>query len=369
MQRWTAILLSGALVVAFIIGLFVHPLDSQANPDTGWFGTFYDNPSLTGSPVLSRNEREINFNWSMDPPAAEVPSDGFSARWTGAFHFEEGNWQFTVGVDDGVRLWVNDTLLIDQWAPSGRYIVFSEPISLERGTHEVKIEYYDAQGLAGINVNWQPIPGEGAAPSNSVNDAPQAPAPQTDPTPGPQKSGLVANVATGVLNVRTGPAIQYDRIDQIFLYQRYAIISQNQAGTWYQIDLRDGRLGWVSARYVLVTGEGEIPVQNVNVPEPPGEFPGAVGISLDRLNIRPTPDTSQEPLAVIPFGQEFAVLGRNSTSIWYRVQYEAEIVIEPAEDAPEDAEPQIETRLIDGWVFAPFVRLQNTPVYDLPFIE
>ncbi len=344
MQRWTAFLLAGALAIAFVVGLFIQPLDSQANTGTDWQATFYDNSDLSGNPMLTRNDRELNFNWSSDAPAPGLPHDYFSARWIASFHFDEGDWLFSAGADGGIRLWVNDSLVIDQWSPSNTFANYTATTHLSRGIHHLKVEYYDTEGLAGVNIGWEPVIETEAV---EADPAPQDTAPQTNPTPIPPGTPL-AHVATGVLNVRTGPGIQFERIDQIFLYQRFPLLGQNPAGTWYLIDLKDGRSGWVAARYIYRTTQTPLPVVPFAGPtDPLAVFEGVVGLPQYRLNVRPEPNTNNDPLGIIPYEAELVVLGRSSSSIWYFVQYND----------------------LEGWVFAPYVNLQGFPAYDLPFVD
>jgi hypothetical protein len=84
-------------------------------PGTGLTGTYFSDEDLT-TPVLTRTDPTINFNWSTGSPDPIVPADGFSARWTGRVKAQYSeNYTFTFKADDGVRLWVNGQLLIDQW--------------------------------------------------------------------------------------------------------------------------------------------------------------------------------------------------------------------------------------------------------------
>ncbi len=343
MQKWSAFLLSGTLVLALVVWLFIQPLDSQANTTTEWHATFYDNVELSGEPVLERSDRFLNFNWSMDAPAPDIPTDYFSARWDGNFEFDEGEWLFSAGADDGIRLWVDERLVIDQWAPSGTFIIHTNTITLDEGNHRVRVEYYDAEGLAGIDVKWEPS----QTPASAVINNDPAPEldPQTNPTPIPADAPL-AHVATGVLNVRTGPGIQYTRIDQIYLYQRYPLLGQNSDGAWYKISLKDGRTGWVAARYIYRTGAATIAVIADAEPVSAEQvFDSIDAVSLARLNVRPDPSTDQDPLGVIPYQRDIKVFGRSNDSIWYLVEWEE----------------------LRGWVFAPYVDLQGFPVYDLPY--
>lgn len=344
MQKWTAFILSGALVVTFIIGFFVQPLDSQANPGTIWQASFYTNTNLAGEPALIRNDRTLNFNWALDAPAIDLPIDGFSARWKASFEFEAGLWLFSAGADDGVRLWVDDKLVIDQWAPSGTFVVHTAQVSLDAGEYTIKVEYYDADGLAGITVHWEPAP-KVAKSDNAPFAPPQSPPSQLNPTPVPADAPI-AHVAIGVLNVRTGPGIEYQRIDQVYLYQRFPLLGQNPEGTWYWIDLKDGRTGWVAARYIYLTGNSTA----IIVQQPPIEgdqFEGMAGTTLARLRVRQQPSQNTEILGVIPYNAEVLVLGRNSTSVWYYVEYDKELT---------------------GWVYSPYLTITGR-VYDLPFLD
>jgi hypothetical protein len=347
MQKWIAFLLSGALALAFVVGLFIQPLDSEANSTSYWHAEFFDNTELNGAPIYTRSDREVNFNWAIEAPAPGVPVDQFSVRWSGTFDFDAGLYEFSVGTDDGARLWINDKLVIDRWVVGNDdYAVLKEVVELGRGSHDLRLEYFDAQELAGVHIHWEPTDAVPPAPANE--DA----GPEVEPAQQGDENRAVANVATGVLNVRSGPAIQYERITQIFLYQRYRILGQTAGSTWYQIDLRDGRLGWVAARFVIVTGSGEIPVVNVEVAPPQEVFSGATGVAVFRLNVRPAPTTDNEPFTFLNYLQEVTVLGRDSTSVWYLIRFDDELFGET-----------------EGWVFAPYISLRGVPAFDIPFVE
>ncbi len=350
MQKWTAFLLSGLLALAFVVGLFIKPVDSEANSTAYWKAEFFDNTTASGTPLLTRNDRDLSFNWAEEAPAPGLPTDGFSARWTAKFEFEAGAWAFSLGADDGVRLWINDELMIDQWTATNRYVVHTVVVELDEGIHELRVAYFDQTGLAGISLNWTPAPVQPKAPA-SVSDNPPSSPDQED------TSRSVANVTTGRLNVRSGPALQYERIAQIFLYERYRILGQitNDSGeVWYQIDLRDGRLGWVSARFVLVTGNQNPPTATFDlVPPAVTIFEGATGRTLYRLAVRATPSTTGEIITYVDYQSEVTVLGRNSTSVWYRIVFDDELFGEN----------------VFGWVFSPYVVLLDAAPFDVPFVQ
>ena len=82
-----------------------------------------------------------------------IPVDGFSVRWSGSFGFQAGDTTFTATADDGIRLWVDGTLLIDQWidqAPTS----YSATRTLTAGVHDVRVEYYEGGGGAVARLTW-----------------------------------------------------------------------------------------------------------------------------------------------------------------------------------------------------------------------
>lgn len=118
-----------------------------------WQGNFYANTTLSGSSVLQRSDSSINFNWGTSSPSAEVPSDNFSATWTRTLDFELGTYRFSATADDGVRVYVDGSLVIDEWhdATSNTY---RADVNMTAGSHTIKVDYYEGTGDAKINVFW-----------------------------------------------------------------------------------------------------------------------------------------------------------------------------------------------------------------------
>ncbi len=129
------------------------PITPQ-HSDPVWQAAYWNNMSLSGTPVLLREEANIDHNWGSGSPDSSVNADGFSARWTRYIDVTPGTYVFTVTSDDGIRLWVDGDLIIDRWydhAPQ----TFSAEKELSSGHHLVKVEYYENGGQAVAKLEWQ----------------------------------------------------------------------------------------------------------------------------------------------------------------------------------------------------------------------
>jgi YVTN family beta-propeller protein len=122
----------------------------------GLQGAYFNNLTLAGSAVLTRSEA-VDFDWGYGVPAPGLPADNFSVRWTGRVSApSSGNYLFQTLSDDGVRLWVNGTLVIDNWSDHGPTTNNTAPIALAAGQScDIKLEYYERTGGAVIRLSWQ----------------------------------------------------------------------------------------------------------------------------------------------------------------------------------------------------------------------
>ncbi|MEZ4662346.1 MAG: PA14 domain-containing protein, partial [Caldilineaceae bacterium] len=132
------------------------PTSTSATTITEWRGEYFPNRDLAGAPVLTRNDANIDFNWGSGSPASNIGSDNFSVRWTRNLYFDGAAYRFHAVVDDGVRLWVDNNLVIDQWWDNSEREVTGD-IGLGSGNHDVRVEYYEHNGDSRIVVWWERI--------------------------------------------------------------------------------------------------------------------------------------------------------------------------------------------------------------------
>lgn len=140
--------LTGDATVALSWGL--------AGSSATYSAEYFNNMTLSGSPTVQRVDAAINFDWHTGSPAAGIPADYFSARWTGIFNFASaGNYVFDVTTDDGVRVYLDNAVILDAWYPqSATYHATSRAVSA--GAHEIKVEYFEQAGVASIVFGWHP---------------------------------------------------------------------------------------------------------------------------------------------------------------------------------------------------------------------
>src|SRR5581483_11168452 len=125
-------------------------------PLTGWYGEYFANRDLAGVPAFVRDDFDINFNWGNSPPAPNVPPDNFSVRWSRFLPLPAGPYRFHTLADDGVRVYVDNVLIINDWQNGGLRENIGER-NLFGGTHLIRVEYYESVGVAQVAFWWEPI--------------------------------------------------------------------------------------------------------------------------------------------------------------------------------------------------------------------
>lgn len=137
---------------AFIGSYWV--LFSSAAAVNGLTGAYYKTINLTGAST-TRVDSTINFNWGTKAPITGYPTDNFSVRWTGQLKAPQtGTYKFTTASNDGVRVWVNNQLIIDNWT-NHTVQTNSGSIALTANNYyDVKVEYYESTNTSQISLSW-----------------------------------------------------------------------------------------------------------------------------------------------------------------------------------------------------------------------
>ncbi len=128
-------------------------------PTNGLTGTYYSNIDFTGTGV-TEIDPTVNFNWNGSSPASNSGGSNFSAEWTGQVQIPcTDNYKFCVTGDDGVRLWIDGTLIDDAWVSQGPTTycnsVSGGTLAETAGTkHDVKMDYFQGGGGSVAQLQW-----------------------------------------------------------------------------------------------------------------------------------------------------------------------------------------------------------------------
>ncbi|MFN8496954.1 MAG: PA14 domain-containing protein [Anaerolineae bacterium] len=139
----------------------------------GWRAQYYANPNLAGVPALVQDVSDIDFDWGYGAPAPNLPNNNFSARFTRAAPFQAGVYRFSTTADDGVRLWVDNNLIIDQWHDSPG-TVYTFDLGLTAGSHDIRLEYYQNAGRALLRLDWTLLSTPTSTPTATFTRVPTA---------------------------------------------------------------------------------------------------------------------------------------------------------------------------------------------------
>ena len=115
-----------------------------------WTFAFYDNPSLSGAPVITGAVDFIDYDWGEGAPAQGLPADGFSARWSSTRVFDGRFYEIRLEANGGVRLWFDGRSWVDEWSEGPHTVSINRRIPL--GAHEVIVEFFDTEGPAAISL-------------------------------------------------------------------------------------------------------------------------------------------------------------------------------------------------------------------------
>jgi len=130
---------------------------TTTNGQPGLSAQYFSNTDLTGAAALARIDANIDFNWGTGSPGGLVGSDNFSVRWVGNITVPNSVGDITLAAtsDDGVRVWLDNQLCIDNWGPSDSATKTSS-ITLTAGQpHQLRVEYLELGGKAIIGLKWR----------------------------------------------------------------------------------------------------------------------------------------------------------------------------------------------------------------------
>lgn len=213
------------------------PPPSPPPPQSTWLAQYWNNTGLSGTPVLTRNEAAVDYDWGTGSPApGTVAADNFSARWSRSVYFEAGGYRFITQSDDGIRASISGNRIIDNWTLHPVQTNTAD-VDLAAGTYSLIVEYFENTGDAVARFGWQPRGGA-----------------QSDPT------GVSAAISVFRLNMRQGPGINYQIVAKLPQGTVVPVVGRTADSNWIQA-VYQGMTGWIWAPFATVSGDlASIPV-------------------------------------------------------------------------------------------------------------
>lgn len=331
------------MVIITTIIAVVPMLTVQADYGTNWTGRFFNNASLTDPGVDITGINGLNFNWGSGGPIVNgqaVPGigvDNFSARFTSTQNLTPGVYSFVVSSDDGVRVYVNGGVVLDKFI--GRALT-TDTITVTITTSPVNltVEYFEGIDQAILQVQWFLVSGSTAIPGQTqVFGTPAVVA-----TAVPAAAITIAGVKAEAL--RTGPYLGASMIGEVAAGTPLNPLARNKDEgiyNWYLINTGT-KTGWISGRYVTLTGDvNAIPLQSTVFEQIDGAPDvGVLAIPRSVMNLRKRPSIRSAKLMEIPWGAETVLIGRTiqaGKNFWLQVRYNGQV----------------------GWIFAPYVSIRG----------
>jgi hypothetical protein len=352
---------AGMAVFVVLLASLLVSVSAAAAPasevGTGWAAEYFNNTDLSGTPVYTENPLQstngVNFNWGFGSPNPAVQVDNFSARFTSTQTFNAGTYQFFVGSDDGVRVFIDNVLVFDRFF--GRpYTNESFTATLTAGPHTLRVEYFESIDTAQINFSWFQVTGlvTTATPVQIGGPQPTAgPTPTRTPIPPTPLPAIPPGALTGtvieatVLLTRAAPYFGAPVVGRLRRGQTYQVIGRDEDARWFLLQL-SGFQGWVWGYYLFIYGnEFNAPVVSSFITQ--GNPAAQTGVVLQTnavMRLRDVPNFAGQQIGRVPWGDILPVLGRSSDGGWLQVQFRGTI----------------------GWLAVPYVTILEGDVNALP---
>lgn len=160
------------LVVLMACGMM--PANGQTE---GLFGEYFGSTQMSIL-LATRVDSQVYFDWGTGSPHPYLAVDNFSVCWTGfVTPVEGGDYTFYITSDDGVRLWIDNTMVVNQWKGQSP-TEYSATATLSAGQpYPIRIDYFENSGGAVVKLEWEgpgitreAIPASVLTPGTGVGD-------------------------------------------------------------------------------------------------------------------------------------------------------------------------------------------------------
>lgn len=347
--RWA----SSSIIFMVLMGVFtfvwVEQVDAQIF-GSNWTGSYFNTPDLSGSPVLTKIDAQINFNYGASSPVPGViNADNFSIRWTGQQVFTAGVYRFTATAETGIRVTIDGTVIIDKLASTGASQTINQDVQIADGTRTIQVDFVALTGNAAVQFFWTAGAGTGT-PGATAGPPTATFTPSSTSLPAIPPGALRATVIkANILNVRDAPSLGANRLGRILRGQTYQIVGRDANARWFLLQLSTMQ-AWAWGYYLSVDGnEFNAPVVSAGAGTlssiPPGySDTGVIIVTEAGMRLRGEPNTTSPQTGRIPWGSFLPVVGRVSDNSWLQVVWKGTV----------------------GWVYAPYTEIRQGDINAVP---
>ncbi len=346
------------VVVVLLVVLAIAPLGpdrvARAQGNVTWKAEYFDNPYLSGTPVVERDEGAITLNWGAGSPAAGVPADNFSARFASDVYFSEGAYRFYILADDGVKLWIDfppdKRPTIDSYDETRPGELLTADVTLSAGYHHLQIDFREVTGDAYLYFGWESLADGVSGPTfptpvkfnvqwtaqyfnnNFLGGTPMVV--QTEPGPthywgtGTPVPSVVANhfsarwivaehleAGTYTITVSADDGVRVNVDGRLVIDEWHVASGEPYSQTF---DLATGQHSIV-VEYYEVTGDAYLTFAMVREPEGVTAASGATAeVTAWLLNVRDAP-VSGNVITKIRRGEVYPIVGSNADQSWWQI--------------------------------------------------
>lgn len=344
--RIVTVLMSFTFLIAFGFTSAINQAQT-VNYGSNWTAIFFNNTDLSGSPVLSQTGiAQVNFTYgTASPSPGFVNSDNFSIRFTTLQPFSTGTYRFTAQADDGVRVTIDGTTVINSLIRTDASRLYTADVSMTEGTREIRVEYADFSGNAVIQFYWEPI---SIVPTGTFGPTPTPTMTGLPPIPAGALTATV--IRAGTLNTRDAPSLGGNVIRRILRGQTYQIVGRDPDARWFLLEL-GGLQAWAYGYYLFVNGnEFNAPIRSAATAFGiPAGFhdTGVLVQTCATMRLRAEPNLLSPQTGRITWGAFLPVAARTPAGDWYQVLWKGTI----------------------GWVYTGFTWLRQGDYVNIPVVQ
>lgn len=314
---------------------------------SNWTAVYYNDTSF-GTPVNSQTGiAQLNITYGTNAPFNAVNPDNFSIRFSTTEEFFTGTYRFSAQVNDGVRVIIDGTTIINELSqsPNDQFRLFQVDAAITGGVREIVVEFVEFTGNAAIQFYWEPVNVEATA---TEGPSPTPTATGLPPIPPGALTGTV--IRAGVLNTRSAPSLGGDVVRRILRGQTYQIVGRDPDARWFLLELGDVQ-AWAYGYYLFFNrNEFTAPIRSASTVFglPPGfTDTGVLVQTCATMKLRGEPNLSSEQTGRITWGAFLPVAARSPSGDWYQVLWKG----------------------TTGWMFSGFSRVVQGDYANIPVVD